>query len=58
MTAQRIVNQHHLTFEGIRQLDARGNEYWFARDLAPLLDYQEWRNFMQVAEKAIQACHK
>jgi DNA-damage-inducible protein D len=58
MTEKRIANQYHLTFEGIRQLDLEGNEYWFARDLAPLLDYQEWRNFMQVAEKAIQACRK
>lgn len=58
MTEKRIANQHHLTFEGIRQLDSEGSEYWFARDLAPLLDYQEWRNFMQVAEKAIQACRK
>ena len=58
MTNRRIADQHHATFEGIRQLDPDGNEYWFARDLAPLLDYQEWRNFMQVVEKAIQACRK
>ena len=58
MTEKRIANQHHATFEGIRQQDPERNEYWFARDLAPLLDYQEWRNFMQVVEKAIQACRK
>jgi DNA-damage-inducible protein D len=29
-----------------------------ARELAPLLDYQAWRNFTQVIEKAIQACIK
>ncbi len=58
MTKKRIANQHHATFEGIRQLDAEGNEFWLARDLAPLLDYQEWRNFMQVVGKATQACSK
>ena len=58
MTEKRIANQHHASFEGIRQQDPERNEYWFARDLAPLLDYQEWRNFMQVVEKAIQACRK
>jgi DNA-damage-inducible protein D len=58
MTDKRIAKQHHATFESIRQLDAVGNEYWFARDLAPLLDYQDWRNFMQVVDKAIQACRK
>lgn len=58
MTKNRIANQHHATFEGIRQLDREDNEFWLARDLAPLLDYQEWRNFMQVVGKATQACSK
>ncbi len=56
MNAKRIDNQHHATFEGARQVDEDGNEFWFARDLAPLLDYQDWRNFMQVVEKARLAC--
>ena len=58
MNAQRIANQHHATFEGARQVDEDGNEFWFARDLAPLLDYQQWRNFMQVIDKARLACEK
>ncbi|MBI5006194.1 MAG: DNA damage-inducible protein D [Nitrosomonadales bacterium] len=58
MSAKDIANQHHATFEGARQMDEDGNEYWFARDLAPLLDYQQWRNFMQVIDKARQACEK
>ena len=58
MNAKRIANQYHATFEGVRQVDEDGNEYWFARDLAPLLDYQDWRNFMQVVEKARLACEK
>jgi DNA-damage-inducible protein D len=58
MTAKRIANQHHATFEGARKIDEDGNEYWFARDLAPLLDYQQWRNFMQVIDKARLACEK
>ena len=56
MTIKRITDQHHATFESIRQIDQQGNEYWYARELGPLLDYQEWRNFSQVVEKAIQAC--
>jgi len=58
MNAKRIANQHHATFEGARQVDEDGNEFWFARDLAPLLDYQQWRNLMQVIDKARQACEK
>jgi DNA-damage-inducible protein D len=33
-----------------------GVEYWFARDLQKLLGYAEWRNFLEVIEKAIVAC--
>jgi DNA-damage-inducible protein D len=58
MTKNRIALQHHATFESIRQLDLNDNEFWLARELAPLLDYQAWRNFTQVIEKAIQACIK
>ena len=31
-------------------------EYWLARDLQVLLNYTEWRNFLQVVEKAKTAC--
>ena len=58
MNAQRIANQHHATFEGARQVDEDGNKFWFARDLAPLLDYQQWRNCMLVIDKARQACER
>ena len=33
-------------------------EFWFARDLQKLLDYNEWRNFVNVIEKAKVACKK
>lgn len=45
-----------MTFESIRREDEEGNEYWFARELAPLLDYVQWRNFSAVIKKAIIAC--
>jgi DNA-damage-inducible protein D len=31
-------------------------EYWMARDLQKLLDYDEWRNFLKVIDKAKTAC--
>ena len=49
---------HHRTFEGIKQLDEDGSEFWFARDLAPLLDYPQWRNFVPVLDRARQACRQ
>lgn len=56
MTEKRIANQHHVTFEGIRQLDPDGNEYWSARKLAKVLDYSEYRHFLPVIERAREAC--
>ncbi len=50
MPEKSIAQYHHGIFEGIRQLDANGHEYWSARDLAPLLEYQDWRNFLQVVD--------
>lgn len=52
----KLTMQHHTTFESIRQQDEEGNEFWSARDLAPLLDYRDWRNFVQVMDKARLAC--
>lgn len=43
-------------FENIRQEESGGGEFWYARDLAPLLDYTVWRNFVGVVDKARQAC--
>ncbi|MDQ5877920.1 MAG: DNA protein [Pseudomonadota bacterium] len=58
MTDQRIATQHHATFEGIRHVDADGNEFWLARPLAKVLDYSEYRHFLPVIERAREACRK
>ena len=31
-------------------------EYWFARDLQHLLDYSDWRNFLNTVTKAKISC--
>ncbi len=56
MNAQRIANQHHATFEGIRQQDAEGNEFWSARRLSKVLEYSEYRHFQPVIVRARDAC--
>ena len=43
-------------FEGIRHTDEFGHEYWYARELAKVLDYSDWRNFKKVLNKAEEAC--
>lgn len=34
----------------------QGVEFWMARDIQVLLEYNEWRNFLNVIEKAKTAC--
>lgn len=51
-----IDKEYYQTFESIRKVDNKGYEYWFARELAPLLEYQKWDNFLQVIIKAKIAC--
>ncbi|MCL1984803.1 MAG: hypothetical protein FWG58_05350 [Methanomassiliicoccaceae archaeon] len=43
-------------FEDIKHRDKNDIEYWFARELAPVLEYTEWRNFSKVIDRAIIAC--
>ncbi len=56
MSKSSISTQHHATFEGIRQIDDAGNEFWSARQLAKVLDYSEYRHFLPVIDKARDAC--
>jgi DNA-damage-inducible protein D len=45
------ADPHRQSFESIRQA-ADGAEYWLARQLAPVLGYQDYRNFLSVVDKA------
>jgi DNA-damage-inducible protein D len=46
----------HQTFEALKHLNAKGEEFWYARALAKVLDYSDYRNFVAVIEKAKKAC--
>lgn len=56
MTDKSVSTQHHATFEGLRQVDDEGNEFWMARQLAVVLDYSQYRHFLPVVERAREAC--
>ena len=43
-------------FENIKHIDCDGNEYWSARELMPLLEYNKWENFHKVIKQAMIAC--
>ncbi|MDP2820015.1 MAG: DNA damage-inducible protein D [Polaromonas sp.] len=45
-------------FEDIRHANADGSEHWLARELATVLDYVQYRNFLQVVDKAREACRQ
>ena len=54
MKKELIVKLHN-NFDAIAN-EKNGVEYWMARELQELLEYTEWRNFLQVVEKAKTAC--
>ena len=53
---KNVSKQRHSTFDGIRNVDETGNEYWRARQLAKVLEYSEYRHFLPVIERARLAC--
>ncbi len=50
------MSEETTPFEGIRQEDEAGNEFWSARDLYQVLGYTNWRNFKTAIDKAKIAC--
>ena len=56
MTEKSLSMHHERTFESIRHTNEEGNDFWLARELAPVLEYIQWRNFLQVVEKAKISC--
>lgn len=43
-------------FEDAAQIDEGGVEYWIGRELQKLLGYTDFRNFISIVAKAIEAC--
>jgi DNA-damage-inducible protein D len=43
-------------FEIIKKVDSNGADYWSSRELAKVLDYTDYRNFLTVVNKAKVAC--
>ena len=43
-------------FESIKVVRKDGSEYWSARELSKVLQYEKWQNFSKVIDKAMLAC--
>lgn len=52
----RLTKKATATFESIKKIDENGVEYWQSRDLAKILEYADYRNFITVINKAKEAC--
>ena len=52
-----LTKYNESIFESIKHIDEYGNEYWLARELQQVLEYKEWRKFVNVINKAITACN-
>lgn len=44
------------TFETLKRIDDNGKEYWSSRELAKVLEYIDYRKFLNVVDKAKIAC--
>lgn len=51
-----LIAYSEQTFENIKHINEAGQEYWLARELQPVLDYTQWRNFKEAVERAKLAC--
>lgn len=51
-----IINYSEQTFESIKHINEYGQEYWTARELQPILEYKQWRQFNDVVNKAKESC--
>lgn len=52
MEKNKVETEHHRTFERIKKVSDEGVEFWSARDLQPVLEYNSWDKFKRVIEKA------
>ena len=43
-------------FETIKRIDDNGKEYWSSRELAKILEYPDYRKFLNVIDRAKIAC--
>lgn len=53
---KRLTKKTMTLFESIKHFDENGVEYWTSRSLWKVLEYNEYRNFLPVIEKAKIAC--
>jgi len=52
----KLKAKEYESFEDIKKIADNGEEFWLARELAPVLEYVKWENFSKVISRAMLAC--
>lgn len=50
------IYKNNKSFEDIKHIDENGVEFWYARELMPILQYSNWQNFEKIINKAKVSC--
>ena len=50
------IDKNNKSFEDIKHIDENGIEFWYARELMPILQYSNWQNFEKIIDKAKISC--
>ena len=50
------IDNNNKSFEDIKHIDENGVEFWYARELMPILQYSNWQNFEKIIDKAKISC--
>jgi DNA-damage-inducible protein D len=56
MILLKDINDTNQSFENIKHIDENGIEFWYARELMPVLQYTKWQNFEKIIDKAKTTC--
>ncbi len=56
MANELTPSSPHKDFESIKKIDENGIEYWEARELMPVLGYENWQKAEEVIARAAKAC--
>ncbi len=58
MIEEIMPSAPHKDFENIKKIDVGGVEYWEARELMPLLGYENWQKAEDVIIRAALGLHE
>ena len=54
----KFIAKIKAAFDNVIQRDDENQiEFWYARDLMPLLGYERWENFNKVIQRAVDSCY-